>query len=276
MASLTGLLRMILGSAKVKERIIGVLGAFLDDSGTHSASRVVAIGGLLGTDVQWDAFAPAWDALLANPLPGKPPLKKGFHLTQCRSGNGEFRDYSRAERDHVTYLFRRIILDIGLVSVAAAVNKVAWDKLVAGPVADELGSPLKLCFFKCLELVINFCRRDKPGQKVCLCFDEGTRPELGDFAEFCNSHPDKYPELEMIFFAPVSKIVALQGGDMIALETYQYGEQWFEHGKDSIVNPHFRDFIARELSCGLAFDHDQISEMVDRARTAMISRGLSV
>ena len=48
MASLTGLLRMILGSAKVKERIIGVLGAFLDDSGTHSASRVVAIGGLLG------------------------------------------------------------------------------------------------------------------------------------------------------------------------------------------------------------------------------------
>ncbi len=69
-----------------------MLGVFLDDSGTHSTSRVVVMGGLLGDDAQWDAFASAWEARLAQPLPGKAPLKQ-FHLSHCRAGQGEFSRY---------------------------------------------------------------------------------------------------------------------------------------------------------------------------------------
>ncbi|OIQ78698.1 hypothetical protein GALL_395970 [mine drainage metagenome] len=42
-------MRLMLGTAKAKRRIIGVLAAFLDDSGTHDGSPFVVIGGLFGT-----------------------------------------------------------------------------------------------------------------------------------------------------------------------------------------------------------------------------------
>jgi hypothetical protein len=121
--------------------MIAVLGAFFDDSGTHASPRVVVIGGLLGTDEQWDAFASAWAALLAQPLPEKPPLSQ-FHLSPCRAAEGEFQSYNRTEIDLITHLFRRIILDLGFVTLAAAVNRSAWNELVVGDVAAQLGQRL--------------------------------------------------------------------------------------------------------------------------------------
>jgi hypothetical protein len=227
---------------------------------------VVVIGGLLGTDRQWEAFANAWEARLAYPLADKPSLKQ-FHLTHCRAGQGEFIDYSPAERDLINYVFRQIIIESGLVSVAVAVNKAAWDELVVGEVARQLGSPLQLCFFKCMEEILRICREQRPGQKVDLCFDIGIKPEIEEFASYCEAQNETtYPELGIIYYAPVPKVVALQGADMIALETYQYGEQWFERRWDAVSNPHFRDFISRDLSRGIVYDYDQIEEMVARTR----------
>ena len=81
-----------------------MLGAFFDDSGTHDGSPVMAMGGLLGTDRQWDFFAPKWEEVLKAPVPGRPPLSQ-FHLFPCRRKRGEFIDYNQAERDLVTKRF---------------------------------------------------------------------------------------------------------------------------------------------------------------------------
>ncbi len=40
-----------------------LVGAFFDDSGTHDGSPVLALGGVLGTGEQWDAFEKAWQKL---------------------------------------------------------------------------------------------------------------------------------------------------------------------------------------------------------------------
>lgn len=77
-----------------------MLRAYFDDSGTHADSEVVAIGGLIGTVDQWNEFDRKWKALLAAPLPSKPPLRM-FHLSHCNAANGEFRGYSDAECDAV-------------------------------------------------------------------------------------------------------------------------------------------------------------------------------
>jgi hypothetical protein len=203
--------------------------------------------------------------LLKLPLPDKAPLSQ-FHLYPCRRGQGEFIDYKLAERDLLTKQFRQVILGTGLVTLAAAVDKRAWDELVVVDIADQLGDPLEFCFFKCVELVTNTIRFRKPGEKVWMFFDEGTRPRIEMFGRFLRSQPNKYPEIGGLGFAPVKEVIALQGADMIAYETFLYGLQWLENGGWADANAHFREYIDRELSAGLIFQREQIEEMIGRVR----------
>jgi hypothetical protein len=242
-----------------------MLGAFFDDSGTHAGSPAVVIGGLLGTDEQWDAFEQAWAARLAAPLPNRPPLKE-FHLTHCRARQGEFQNYKPAELDEITYLFRRIILDIGFVTIAVAVNLAAWNELIVGDLEGKFGMPAQLCLSQCIELMMNTIRFRKPWEKVLVCVDQGTKPYLGEWASLYKLQADRYPEIESIFFAPVPKVCALQGADMIAAETYQYAKECLKNGKDAKANAHFHDYLKRELSTGLLYDREHIAEAVVRFR----------
>ena len=70
--------------------------AYFDDSGSHTDSEIVTIGGVIGTPQQWNDFDKRWKALLAEPLPGKPKLRM-FHLSHCNAREGEFQAYSDAE-----------------------------------------------------------------------------------------------------------------------------------------------------------------------------------
>jgi hypothetical protein len=240
-----------------------VLTAYFDDSGTDPNSPVVALGGLLGTMTQWQAFESAWAALLESPLPGKPRLKQ-FHLSPLRAMRGEFEGYSLAERDHVNFLFRHVILDVGLVTVAAAVDRVAWNKLVVGPMVEEVGQPEELCFVKCVDSVINTCRFRKPGQRIAIIFDQGVQSQLGIWASLYKTQSDKYPEIAGIGFAKVSDILPLQGADLIATETYQFGQAWLKNPENPETNPHFKDFIMRDLTSGVILTTEHIQEMIER------------
>jgi hypothetical protein len=257
-------------SRPVKASETVVLGAFFDDSGTHASSPVVAMGGLLGTEDQWDVFGPAWEQLLQNPLPGKPPLKQ-FHLSPCRAGRDEFRSYSLSERDHITYLFRRIIVDIELVTVATAIDKVAWDELVTGEIAEQLGDPLQGCFFKCMDAVTDIIRARKPGEQAFVFFDEGTRDRLEMIGRLYASQKAQRPEIYDVGFAPVSKVIALQGADMIAMETFQFAQQWILDPTNPAANPHFEEFRFRDLSAGLILDRKRIGEIVERVKAVLAS-----
>ena len=250
-----------------------MLGAFFDDSGTHASAHTVVMGGLLSTEDQWDVFAEEWNGLLASPLPGKPPLSR-FHLSQCRAGAEEFRDYSRAERDRITYLFRHVILDVELVTIAVAVNKIAWDELVVDEVADELGDPIGYCVVRCIELLLNTIRFRKPGEKVCLFFDEGVREKLEPWRQLYGLRADRHPEIDGFIFAPVPKVVALQGADMIATETYQYNLKWQEDRENAPANAnaHFRDYLRRDLSVGTVLDRENIVELVKSVRDYLAQR----
>jgi hypothetical protein len=126
-----------------------MLRAYFDDSGSHAGSEIVTIGGLVGTAQQWDRFDKKWKALLAEPLPGKPQLRK-FHLSHCNSQESEFQGYSDAECDAVTHDFRQILIDCGVISTASSIDKRAWDELVVGSMREWLGNALDVCVENCL------------------------------------------------------------------------------------------------------------------------------
>jgi hypothetical protein len=255
--SVSAVTRMMFGRGG-EARWISVIGGFFDDSGTHPESTLVVLGGLLGTEAQWDLFHAEWSALVAAPLPGKPALEKGFHLAHCRASDGEFFDYSVPEKDRVEYLFRQVILKAGLFSLAVSVDKLAWDEIVTGTLKEEFGTALECCFVRCMELIISTLRSRKPGEPVHLFFDQGIQDRLSGWAQLYKSQAKRYPEISGVAYAPVSKVLALQGADTIASHTYQFGLEWLKDRNNPAVNPHFRDFIAREFTTGIIIDRAAI------------------
>lgn len=131
--------------------------AYFDDSGTHKGSAVVVMGGLIGTDSQWEAFDAAWRAKLLAPLPDKPRLKK-FRLSACMAAEGEFENYKPVERQAVAGAFRDIIVDTKLASTTSAVDWVAWDELVVGKIRELLGDALNVCFLNCMDRALEYAR----------------------------------------------------------------------------------------------------------------------
>jgi hypothetical protein len=196
---------------------------------------------------------------------GKPPLRQ-FHLSHCRGRLGDFQNYTEAESNLLTNLFRTIILDIGFVTVAAAVDVAAWNQLIVGDLIDRFGSPEQVCFSAVIDLLLKTIRFRKPGEQVSIFIDQGRETQLGAFAHLYRAGPQRYPQISCIDFAPVSKVVGLQGADMIAFETYQCALACITDGRGADGNAHFRDFRKREFTTGLLYGHEQISEAIDAFR----------
>jgi hypothetical protein len=57
----------------------------------------------------------------------------------------------------------------------------------------------------------------------------------------------------------------------VAERTRQVAQAWLTDKETAVANPHFADFRYRDLSIGLGFDRDQITEIVTRVREKLAS-----
>ena len=92
---------MVLPSGST-DGILCMLEAYFDDSGTHDDSEIVLWAGLFGNRYQWEFFNQLWAKKLADPSPGKPPIKR-FHMVDCYNSTGEFAGWRRAATDFLAH-----------------------------------------------------------------------------------------------------------------------------------------------------------------------------
>lgn len=214
---------------------------FFDDSGTHERSPVVVWGGVLGTEQQFAVLEEKWRALLACPLPGKPPLKK-FHLTHCRSHRDEFESYSEAESDRLQFLFRSIIIDTALVSVAFGTYVESWERNVTGKLRDALGSADSPSIGTCIKVAFDYGAAN-PDMKLALVFDKGRRLPIQEnlLKAFEFSDPTLSARASDSYLA-VEGSPGLQAADIVANSFYRYAVAW-QYDNDSIPDAHFADLL---------------------------------
>ena len=224
--------------------------AYFDDSGTHGGSDVVVMGGLIGTEVQWAGFEQQWRARLAEPLPGKPPLRR-FHMTDCHNRRDEFKDYSEAERDAVIHGFRQVIIESGVYGNAAAVSRADWDRIVAPtPMLLWFGDADGFCFRDCVgRLVSHFRHHPPPDGDLSFVLDD--RPHRTAFHEFLYAQYQPLVLLtqsplrlsEKLGFASSEQCMPLQGADMWAWENHYHARDWLKRGAPVEIRPHARQFF---------------------------------
>jgi len=242
--------------------------AYFDDSGTHKGAPVIVIGGLLGPEAAWEAFDAQWTDLLKEPLPGKRPVKM-FHAVDVRARRRDFDGYNEAECDRVTYLFRRLILDAGLYSLAVIIDKASWDELVTGIMRQIIGDAEAYCVTKCVDLALEVTRVRYPGNHLAAYFDAGRKNDLLNsiFDAFLRQ-AERYPDVSVLGWAKVADFPGMQGADMIATESYWYVQEWIKNGADAKARAHFEVFLKRELGVGLIADREVIQGVASRFREA--------
>ena len=237
-----------------------MLQVYFDDSGTHgNGSPFVVVGGLLGTTSQWEKFDPEWRALLREPLPGKPPLQK-WHSWDCRFGRGEFEGYTQGERDHVTHLFRSIIIGSGVSSLSAAIDARAWRSLVAGDYLKHMGSAEQHCLVMCIDSALGYASQVHDRRRVAIYYDLGRRSarleQMGD--NYLHRTALTYPRIFSLSFLRVAETMPLQGADMVATETFWAAQEWIEDRKTEGFRAHFQRFIEQVKGAGFILDEGAI------------------
>lgn len=220
---------------------VSMLQCYFDDSGTHAGSKIVVWGGLVGTAAQFDALTIRWNALLAQPIEGKPPIKK-MQLSSLRRARGDFYGYKQGEIDLLTKKFRDIIVGEGLECVAYMVSIPDWDAVSASIERAFFGNAKDFAFRGVLDFISKAtdfvdgglsCHFDKGAQDDAMRVIQSTwqllQPEQSDKTSFT--------------FSAVEKWAGLQAADTVAHEAYHYGLHLIDRSYPE--NPHFIDLRNR-------------------------------
>lgn len=244
-----------------RPEIYAMLHCYFDDSGTHQQSRLAVWGGLAGATGHFLKLDQQWRALLAEPLPGKPPLEK-FGLADCRWGEGSFRHYRPAERDRVRYLFRQAILDSGMHPFAFAVDVESWDKIVTGDMRDAYACGADgVAFSRCADLAIKLTKRMPDKSQMACVFDRGQRkPELLSLLDDAEQRAIEQQQSVTFTFAPVADVTGLQAADTIATEHYWYGLNVLD-GKEEERSPHLMSLITRRKTRAYILQKPEILQL---------------
>ena len=264
--SIREIVRILLPRGTQKGRLL-MLAGYFDDSGTHTGAAAVVMAGLIGTDEQWDAFDKKWKALLAAPLPGKPPLT-AFHLVDCENRLGQFERYSRGAVDAITHDFRKVITESGLYSTATVIDGAAWDALVFGPRRIFLGSAEQQCFIGCIDRSLAWSRALPGDNQIALMFDRGRRTDtLEQIIELYKRRTEMYPELATITFGKVADFTPLQAADYVATETHWYAKKWLRLKDQAKARAHFADYMKTSAGGeGLYMDRATLAENLRRTQ----------
>lgn len=211
-----------------------MLGAYLDDSGTHDDSKWVAFGGVVGFTEDWTAFDGRWRGRLAQPLfpseTTKPPLTE-MKMAHCEGGYGEFGSYTRPEREFIAGEMRKLILTTELRGFSFVLERASWEQQ-ARPIMGDTDAE-EAAFSETLKGVIATASRlirakgQNPSEEcLAVVVDERTARKK----DFCNIYKSfkrnnlgtlETPKLVSFSMGDSATSPALQAADMLAYETYR-------------------------------------------------------
>jgi hypothetical protein len=191
------------------ERLYG----FFDESGTHDGARVLALGGWVGTEEDWEDFQTHWDAALA---------KHGvsaFHFSKCENGRGEFEGWSSSKKARLTEDLIRVICRHNIQGFCGAIPMGYYKGIVqgSGSILEEKHSPYVLLESYLIEII---CK--KVHSPVHYVFEE--QREFRKFAisnswDIREKFPGRDKKMAAIVYRPKAKYAGLQAADLLVYES---------------------------------------------------------
>jgi hypothetical protein len=223
------------------ERVLVILTAYLDESGTHGASPVTIMGGMLANARQWEAFEKAFARL---------KIKHGFeifHTKKFKKRDGNFRGWTMNQCWALMGELAPLTATAFTEGVTVTLDNAAYEAeyLLGGkPRQLRLDSKYGLCFRNCLLFfVLEALKRTHRGRYPTLNFVlESGHKNAGDALRVFN---ETKAELEAkgcdmlgdITFSDKDKCDPLMISDFLAHSTFMMEERALAAGMPEGPSP---------------------------------------
>jgi hypothetical protein len=247
---------------------LAMLGAYLDDSGSHSSSDIVITAGVAGTEAELRSLEWLWRKELDSPIEGlKPPLKRS-HMTECQDFRGEFERWTRPETDYLCHRLQTVIIDSGVMAYGMACSRKDWDDLVTGNIRAIWGDAEGMCITNCFTKLIGWAQKFTFDPEMGFIFDSRTK----EVERRANAVFEVYrrlidmPSLVGVSFLNSHKILPLQAADMVAWEFYQYANDILVNGFVDAKRPQYLRLASNMVWHGQIATRKSIKRIVDHTQ----------
>ncbi|MBI1213418.1 MAG: hypothetical protein GC190_18300 [Alphaproteobacteria bacterium] len=200
---------------------------FLDESGTHSASPITAIGGFIGSLAAWQSLEVRWSNALAD-CGGA----AAFRSYDCQTGEGHFESIPQPIRLALVKRLAHVIADTEeLLPVWSAVVNEDWDQTVSPKFRESFPEPIYLAFSEVAMRIASWSQTHGSGAPVALVYSE--QEEFKEhIREIWDAYKREAPGANLNSFTTASylKLIPLQAADLFA---YEMNQEWQhrEYGK---------------------------------------------
>lgn len=254
-----------------------VLLTYVDDSGTHKKSNIVALCGFIADGDAWEKLGDAWEAVLDRPE--WPSRITEFHSFDCVQGDHEFAPPWTYAQRLALYgdLVSVIVENASLRAIGSAVVVPHFHALspedAALLSAERMGAPLEFTFHLLMQQIVHRSYEYWPSEEVGVVFNNFQRDIEAQFRELYIAYRDNFEFGERLMRSPAflaSKgTTPLQAADLLAYGTYRLAlENYFpaELEPDFRVIPPFMRMILEVPSGGGIYDNDALKRLLNRVR----------
>jgi hypothetical protein len=250
---------------------IGVLRAFIDDSGSGGDSTWFVLAGYVGTVDGWDRFDGLWQAALH-----EHPHIEYFKAVQAERLKDEFDGFSKEQRDTKIDSLIDVISQCAERSICARLKQKDYDELVKGEINKKWDSPYYLLFSWLVGSTVATERRDLENRPVEFVFDSDERHDRRAYQLFTTMQNRAYfsDQLVNVLYRSERECLPLQAADLLAWQIRRWccTDEKRKHFRDARyklpIDPHVHVVTREQIRA-------MIEEMKDVVRRSALEHGIS-
>lgn len=190
--------------------------AFLDESGTHDGSPVITVAGYVARRHGWNRFTQKWRRTLS-------PIKV-FHSSECNGFHGEWKGWTKEDRDEKVKQLLPLLPSIEGVGLAIGiVQRDLEEALTARPhLLAYWPSSYEACCQWWISTMLQRMQERGNRDRLAIVHEEnqyGT--EARSAYNYVREHHDPYGQLASFSFGQKQDCVPLQAADILAYEIHK-------------------------------------------------------